>query len=175
MGMYLGGNQVTYNGTVYSGLDLSGAMWLEVNLPSRNLNFLVVDGRVAAGVFGGLNNAGDHLYVRVYGNSSVGARLQLPSDWPIIGGLKILGADVDAAVVGQTKMRISNVTEAVNDLFKNLSVKVGLAGTASILGSDVRAWVILPDVAQSARKGTNWGLDFKLFGSLPDWKLGATG
>ena len=52
--------------------------------------------------------------------------------------------------------------------------QVGLAATGSFLGSDVRVWVILPDVAQSSREDWNWGWDFKFWGSLGRWDWNGT-
>lgn len=45
IGMYLGGDQVEYQGDTYKGLSADGKIWLEVNLPSNSLNFLVFDGQ----------------------------------------------------------------------------------------------------------------------------------
>lgn len=170
VGMYLGGEQVTGNtGRTYNGVNLSGRLRLDVDLPSQSLNFLKFRGNVGAGVYGGLSD--DYrLLVRVYGNSHASAELQFPDSWPLVGGWNILSAGVDAAVAAESEIDVSSGFDAAFDsLFDKLDVQVGLAATGSFLGSDVRVWVILPDVAQNSREDVNWGWDFKFWGSLPGW------
>ncbi len=176
IGMYLGGDQVEYEGTAYTGLAADGRIWLRVDLPSQSLNFLVFDGSLSAGVFGGTNAAGDQLYMRAYGNSRTNARLQFPDSWPLVGGWKLLGVGVDAAIAGQTVADASSgsFSQAMESAFNNLDLQVGLAATGSFLGSDVRVWVVLPDVAQNAREDWNWGWDFKFWGSLGRWNWDGT-
>ncbi len=175
IGMYLGGDQVEYEGTAYTGLAADGRIWLRVDLPSQSLNFLVFDGSLSAGVFGGTNAAGDQLYMRAYGNSRTNARLQFPDSWPLVGGWKLLGVGVDAAIAGQTVADASSgFSQAMESAFNNLDLQVGLAATGSFLGSDVRVWVILPDVARNADEDWNWGWDFKFWGSLGRWNWDGT-
>ena len=173
IGMYLGGDKMTYNGTDYSGLSASGRMWLDIDLPSQRLNFLVFDGELAAGIFGGMN--GNNLYLKGYGNSTAYAELQFPDSWPLVGGWNLFGVGVDTAVSAETLIQgSSDYAGTINSAFENLDLQVGLAATGSFLGSDVRVWVILPDVAQSSREDWNWGWDFKFWGSLGRWDWNGT-
>ncbi len=168
IGMYLGGDKVTYNNTEYTGLSASGRIWLDIDLPSQSLNFLVFDGELAASIFGGMN--GNNLYLRASGNSHASAALQFPDSWPLVGGWNLLGVGVDTAVVADTLIQgSSDYGSTIESAFDNLNLQVGLAATGSFLGSDVRVWVILPDVAQSSHEDWNWGWDFKFWGSLDRW------
>ena len=168
IGMYLGGDKVTYNSTEYTGLSASGRIWLDIDLPSQRLNFLVFDGELAAGIFGGMH--GNDLYLRGYGNSRSYAELQFPDSWPLVGGWNLLGVGVDTAVVADTLIQgSSDYGSTIESAFDNLNLQVGLAATGSFLGSDVRVWVILPDVAQNSKEDYNWGWDFKFWGSLDRW------
>ena len=173
IGMYLGGDKVTYNNQEYTGLSASGKFWLDIDLPSQNQNFLVFDGELAAGIFGGMH--GNDLYLRGYGNSRSYAELQFPDSWPLVGGWNLLGVGVDTAVVADTLIEgSSDYGSTIESAFDNLNLQVGLAATGSFLGSDVRVWVILPDVAQNSREDWNWGWDFKFWGSLDRWNWSGT-
>ena len=168
IGMYLGGDKMTYNNTEYTGLSASGRIWLDIDLPSQSLNFLVFDGELAASIFGGMN--GNNLYLRASGNSHASAALQFPDGWPLVGGWNLLGVGVDTAVVADTLIEgSSDYGSTIESAFDNLNLQVGLAATGSFLGSDVRVWVILPDVAQNSKENYNWGWDFKFWGSLDRW------
>ena len=169
-GMYLNGDKVTYNRKEYKGLTASGKIWMKVDLPSETWNFLTMDGEVAAGIFGGMS--GYDLYMRAYGNSRAEARIQTPNSWgKLIGGKKLAGVGVDAAVVGETWINgeSKNFDTIINKAIDSMKLQVGLAGTTTLLGSGFRVWVIVPDAALDARKNWNWGYDFKFLRSLPRW------
>ena len=104
--MYLGGDKMTYRNEEYSGLAASGRIWLDIDLPSQSLNFLVFDGEMAAGIFGGMN--GSDLYLKGYGNSHASAALQFPDSWPLVGGWNLLGVGVDTAVAAETLIQGSS-------------------------------------------------------------------
>ena len=174
-GMYLNGDKVTYDNNEYKGLTASGKIWMNVDLPSKEWNFLTMGGEVAAGIFGGMN--GLNLYMRAYGNSRAEARIQTPTSWgKLIGGKKLAGVGVDAAVVGQTWINgeSRDFDTIVSSAFDSMKLQVGLAGTTTFLGSGFRVWVIVPDAAQSAKKNWNWGYDFKFLRSLPRWDWDGT-
>lgn len=169
-GMYLNGDKVTYDGTTYTGLSADGKIWMQVALPDQKWNVLTVDGQMAAGIFGGMNRY--DLYMRAYGNSRCEARIQTPTSWgKVLGGKKLAGVGVDAAVVGQTLINgnSKDFDTIVRSAFENMKLQVGLAGTTSFLGSGVRVWAILPDAAQNEKKDTNWGFEYRLLRSLPAW------
>lgn len=173
IGMYLGGDKMTYRNEEYSGLAASGRIWLDIDLPSQSLNFLVFDGEMAAGIFGGMN--GNNLYLKGYGNSHASAALQFPDSWPLVGGWNLLGVGVDTAVAAETLIQgSSDYGDTIESAFNNLDLQLGLAATGSFLGSDVRVWVILPDVAQRSDEDWNWGWDFKFWGSLGRWSWDGT-
>ena len=174
-GMYLNGDKVTYDNKEYKGLTASGKIWMGVDLPSEQWNFLTMNGEVAAGIFGGMS--GLDLYMRAYGNSRAEARIQPPTSWgKLIGGKKLAGVGVDAAVVGQTWINgeSKDFDTIVSSAFNSMKLQVGLAGTTSFLGSGFRVWVIVPDAAQNAEKNWNWGYDFKFLRSLPRWDWDGT-
>lgn len=167
MGLYMGGQHITYQGTEYSGMNFSGKANLEAGLPSVSQNFLKLDSGVALSMYGGLNDVKNKLYVQASGNSRISAELQFPDSWKVIGGLKLLGAGVDVAVGGRTVIPVSgDLGNSFQGAFNNMKLYFGIMGQASLLGSSARLWVILP---KSAATGSWWDFEFYFLKGLPEW------
>ena len=166
VGVYLGGQ--TIDG--YTGYSFNGETWLKAGLPSVSMNFIKMDNAMSLGVFGGVNNSNSEALLRVTGNAKSNVEIQFPDSWPVIGGWNLLGAELNAAAGAQTVTNFSgSIGDIFDDTFENLDIYLGVAATASFLGSEGRVWVILPDVVDDSAEGKYWGYDYKLAGELPDW------
>ena len=167
LGLYIGGQRVNYRGTDYSGIRFSGQAHLVAGLPSVSKNWLKLNSGVSLGLFGGLNDAQNSLYVQASGNSHISAEFQFPDSWDVIGGMNLLGAGVDIVVGGQTVIPVSgSIGNGFSGAFNNMKLYMGAMGQASLLGCNARVWVILP---KSAATGDWWGYTFKVWKSLPGW------
>ena len=166
VGVYLGAQ--TIDG--YTGGSFNGEVWLRAGLPSVGMNFIKMDNALSLGVFGGVNSSGTQALLRVTGNAKSDVEIQFPDSWPVIGGWNLLGAELNAAAGAQTVMPFTgSVGSIFEESFNNLDIYLGVAATASLLGSEGRVWVLLPDVVNDSREGVNWGYDYKLAGELPEW------
>ena len=165
----------TYNGTPYKGVYLVGSEALELNLPSTELDVIVLKSSIELGAFGGVNEGQDRLYLGIGANGKVQGILQIPSNFfiPCLRGAKLSQTDIQLIIGGQTTARISgvSVSEGMKDAFNNIDVYLGAMAQSTNWLYDVRAWVILPNIIKTDfKKGAGWDLEGKLIKKLPEWK-----
>lgn len=171
----LNGQERTYNGTPYKGVYLVGSEALELNLPSTELDVIVLKSSIELGAFGGVNENKDKLYLGIGANGKVQGILQIPSNFfiPCLRGAKLSQTDIQLIIGGQTTARISgiSVSEGMKDAFNNINVYLGAMAQTTNWLYDVRAWVILPNIIKTDfEKGKGWDLEGKLIKKLPEWK-----
>lgn len=171
----LNGQKRTYNGTDYEGVYLVGSAALELNLPSTELDVIVLDSSIELGAFGGVNKNKDKLYLGIGANGKVQGILQIPSNFfiPCLRGVKLSQTDIQLIIGGQTEFPISNVSvsEGMKQAFNNTNVYLGAMAQSTNWLYDVRAWVILPNIIKTNfENGKGWGLEGKLIKKLPEWK-----
>ena len=171
----LNGQERTYNGTPYTGVYLVGSEALELNLPSTELDVIVLKSSIELGAFGGVNENKDKLYLGIGANGKVQGILQIPSNFfiPCLRGAKLSQTDIQLIIGGQTEFPISNVSvsEGMKDAFNNINVYLGAMAQTTNWLYDVRAWVILPNIIKTDfEKGKGWDLEGKLIKKLPEWK-----
>ena len=171
----LNGQERTYNGTPYKGVYLVGSEALELNLPSTELDVIVLKSSIELGAFGGVNEGQDRLYLGIGANGKVQGILQIPSNFfiPCLRGAKLSQTDIQLIIGGQTTARISgvSVSEGMKDAFNNIDVDLGAMAQSTNWLYDVRAWVILPNIIKTDfKKGAGWDLEGKLIKKLPEWK-----
>lgn len=171
----LNGQERTYNGTPYKGVYLVGSEALELNLPSTELDVIVLDSSIELGAFGGVNEDQNRLYLGIGANGKVQGILQIPSNFfiPCLRGAKLSRTDIQLIIGGQTEFPISNVSvsEGMKQVFNNTNVYLGAMAQSTNWLYDVRAWVILPNIIKTNfEKGKGWGLEGKLIKKLPEWK-----
>lgn len=171
----LNGQERTYNGTPYTGVYLVGSEALELNLPSTELDVIVLKSSIELGAFGGVNEDQNRLYLGIGANGKVQGILQIPSNFfiPCLRGAKLSQTDIQLIIGGQTEFPISNVSvsEGMKDAFNNINVYLGAMAQTTNWLYDVRAWVILPNIIKTDfEKGKGWDLEGKLIKKLPEWK-----
>ena len=171
----LNGQERTYNGTPYKGVYLVGSEALELNLPSTELDVIVLKSSIELGAFGGVNENKDKLYLGIGANGKVQGILQIPSNFfiPCLRGAKLSQTDIQLIIGGQTEFPISNVSvsEGMKQAFNNTNVYLGAMAQSTNWLYDVRAWVILPNIIKTDfEKGKGWDLEGKLIKKLPEWK-----
>ena len=164
VGVYLGAQTITNDNISYTGGSFNGEIWLKAGLPSVSMNFIKMDNALSLGVFGGVSSNPMQALLRVTGNAKSDVEIQFPDSWPVIGGWNLLGAELNAAAGAQTVVPFTgSVGSIFEESFNNLDIYLGVAATASLLGSDGRVWVIYDS------NGSDWGYDYKLAGELPKW------
>ena len=173
----LNGQERTYNGTPYKGVYLVGSEALELNLPSTELDVIVLDSSIELGAFGGTGtkDGQNYLHLGIGANGKVQGILQIPSNFfiPCLRGAKLSQTDIQLIIGGQTEFPISNVSvsEGMKDAFNNINVYLGAMAQTTNWLYDVRAWVILPNIIKTDfKKGAGWDLEGKLLSKLPGWK-----
>ena len=173
----LNGQERTYNGTPYKGVYLVGSEALELNLPSTELDVIVLDSSIELGAFGGTGtkDGQNYLHLGIGANGKVQGILQIPSNFfiPCLRGAKLSKTDIQLIIGGQTTARISgaSVSESMKDAFNNIDVYLGAMAQSTNWLYDVRAWVILPNIIKTDfEKGAGWDLEGKLIKKLPEWK-----
>ena len=173
----LNGQERTYNGTPYKGVYLVGSEALELNLPSTELDVIVLDSSIELGAFGGTGtkDGQNYLHLGIGANGKVQGILQIPSNFfiPCLRGAKLSQTDIQLIIGGQTEFPISNVSvsEGMKDAFNNIDVYLGAMAQTTNWLYDVRAWVILPNIIKTDfEKGKGWDLEGKLIKKLPEWK-----
>ena len=168
----LNGQEREYKGTTYKGIYLAGSEELELNLPSKTIDVIVLKSSIELGAFGGVNGSKDTLYLGIGANGIVKGRVQIPKDVPVVGGLKLLSTDVDRIVGGQTTMPISgaSVSESMKDAFKNIDVYLGAMAEVDAKIIDVRVWVLVPQIVHTGfQRGGGWDVEHRWIKSLPEW------
>ena len=171
----LNGQERTYNGTPYKGVYLVGSEALELNLPSTELDVIVLDSSIELGAFGGVNEDQNRLYLGIGANGKVQGILQIPSNFfiPCLRGAKLSRTDIQLIIGGQTEFSIRNVSvnEGMKQAVNNIDVYLGAMAQSTNWLYDVRAWVILPNIIKTDfEKGKGWDLEGKLIKKLPEWK-----
>ena len=173
----LNGQERTYNDTPYKGVYLVGSEALELNLPSTELDVIVLDSSIELGAFGGTGtkDGQNYLHLGIGANGKVQGILQIPSNFfiPCLRGAKLSRTDIQLIIGGQTEFPISNVSvsEGMKDAFNNIDVYLGAMAQSTNWLYDVRAWVILPNIIKTDfEKGKGWDLEGKLIKKLPEWK-----
>lgn len=171
----LNGQERKYGNETYTGIYFAGSEALELNLPSTELDVIVLKSSIELGAFGGVNENKDKLYLGIGANGKVQGILQIPSNFfiPCLRGAKLSQTDIQLIIGGQTTARISNVSvsEGMKDAFNNINVYLGAMAQTTNWLYDVRAWVILPNIIKTDfEKGKGWDLEGKLIKKLPEWK-----
>lgn len=168
----LNGQERKYGNETYTGIYFAGSEALELNLPSTELDVIVLKSSIELGAFGGVNENKDKLYLGIGANGIVKGRVQIPKDVPVVGGLKLLSTDVDLIVGGQTTMPISgaSVSESMKDAFKNIDVYLGAMAEVDAKIIDVRVWVLVPQIVHTGfQRGGGWDVEHRWIKSLPEW------
>ena len=171
----LNGQERKYGNETYTGIYFAGSEALELNLPSTELDVIVLKSSIELGAFGGVNEGQDRLYLGIGANGKVQGILQIPSNFfiPCLRGAKLSQTDIQLIIGGQTTARISgiSVSEGMKDAFNNINVYLGAMAQTTNWLYDVRAWVILPNIIKTDfKKGAGWNLEGKLIKKLPEWK-----
>ena len=171
----LNGQEQKYGNETYTGIYFAGSEALELNLPSTELDVIVLKSSIELGAFGGVNENKDKLYLGIGANGKVQGILQIPSNFfiPCLRGAKLSQTDIQLIIGGQTTARISgiSVSEGMKDAFNNINVYLGAMAQTTNWLYDVRAWVILPNIIKTDfEKGKGWDLEGKLIKKLPEWK-----
>ena len=168
----LNGQEREYKNETYKGIYLAGSEELELNLPSKTIDVIVLDSSIVLGAFGGVNEDKDNLYLGIGANGIVKGRVQIPKDVPVVGGLKLLSTDVDLVVGGQTTAPISggSVSEGMKQAFKNIDVYLGAMAEVDAKIIDVRVWVLVPQIVHTGfQRGGGWDVEHRWIKSLPEW------
>lgn len=171
----LNGQERKYGNETYTGIYFAGSEALELNLPSTELDVIVLKSSIELGAFGGVNEDQNRLYLGIGANGKVQGILQIPSNFfiPCLRGAKLSQTDIQLIIGGQTTARISgvSVSEGMKDAFNNINVYLGAMAQTTNWLYDVRAWVILPNIIKTDfEKGKGWDLEGKLIKKLPEWK-----
>lgn len=174
----LNGQEREYKNVTYNGIYLAGSEELELNLPSRTIDVIVLNSSIELGAFGGVNKNTDTLYLGIGANGIVKGTIQVPSDIPVVGGIPLSNMDVNLIVGGQTTMPISgaSVSERMKDAFKNIDVYLGAMAEVDVKIIDVRVWVLVPQIVKTGfRRGEGWGVEHRWVKKLPKWDWEAHG
>ena len=174
----LNGQERTYNGTPYTGIYLAGSEKLELNLPSKTINVIVLNSSIELGAFGGVNGSKDTLYLGIGANGIVKGTIQVPSDIPVVGGIPLTKMDVNLIVGGQTTFPIKNtsVSGSMKQAFKAVDIYLGAMAEVDVKIIDVRVWVLVPQIVKTNfRRGEGWGVEHRWAKKLPKWDWEAHG
>ena len=178
--LQLNGQERTYNGVTYKGIYFGGSEELALNLPSNTLDIFAINNAIKLGAFGGANENKDIVYLGIGANGIVKGRLQIPSSLgiPFLSGIKLSSTDIDLIVGGQTTfpVRNANVSESMEQAFKNVDVYLGAMAGVDIKIIDARVWVLVPHIVQTNfRMGGGWDIETKWLGKLPEWDWSSKG
>lgn len=174
-GLDLYGEKRNYNQTEYTGLNLSGFKILNAFFPNKQTDIIAVNTSIRLGGFGGINlPEKDKLFLHVYGNGLARAGVKFPSEIPCslfknLQDKEILGALLNLTAGVQTEIPIRNtdVKDAVVDSLKGIDMYIGACATGTLIGSEARVWVLMPDAIEP-EWDKNWGVDFALFSTLDE-------
>ena len=178
--LQLNGQERTYQGNTYKGIYFGGSEELALNLPSNTLDIFTIDTAIKLGAFGGANENKDTVYLGIGANSIVKGQLQIPSSLgiPFLSGIKLPSTDIDLIVGGQTTFPVTNanVSESMEQAFKNVDVYLGAMAGVDIKIIDARVWVLVPQIVQTNfRMGGGWDIETKWLGKLPEWDWSSKG
>ena len=178
--LQLNGQERTYQGKTYKGVYFGGSQELALNLPSKTLDIFTIDNAIKLGAFGGANENKDTVYLGIGANGIVEGKLQIPSSLgiPFLSGLELSRTDINLIVGGQTTfpVRNANVSESMEQAFKNVDVYLGAMAGVDIKIIDARVWVLVPHIVQTNfRMGGGWDIETKWLGKLPEWDWSSKG
>ena len=178
--LQLNGQERTYNGVTYKGIYFGGSEELALNLPSNTLDIFAINNAIKLGAFGGADQNKDTVYLGIGANGIVKGRLQIPSSLgiPFLSGIKLSSTDIDLIVGGQTTFPVTNanVSESMEQAFKNVDVYLGAMAGVDIKIIDARVWVLVPHIVQTNfRMGGGWDIETKWLGKLPEWDWSSKG
>ena len=178
--LQLNGQERTYQGKTYKGIYFGGSQELALNLPSKTLDIFTIDNAIKLGAFGGANENKDTVYLGIGANGIVEGKLQIPSSLgiPFLSGLELSRTDIDLIVGGQTTFPVTNanVSESMEQAFKNVDVYLGAMAGVDIKIIDARVWVLVPHIVQTNfRMGGGWDIETKWLGKLPEWDWSSKG
>ena len=178
--LQLNGQERTYQGKTYKGIYFGGSEELALNLPSNTLDIFAINNAIKLGAFGGADQNKDTVYLGIGANGIVKGRLQIPSSLgiPFLSGIKLSSTDIDLIVGGQTTFPITNanVSESMEQAFKNVDVYLGAMAGVDIKIIDARVWVLVPHIVQTNfRMGGGWDIETKWLGKLPEWDWSSKG
>ena len=177
--LQLNGQERTYQGNTYKGIYFGGSEELALNLPSNTLDIFTINTAIRLGAFGGANQNKDTVYLGIGANSIVKGQLQIPSSLgiPFLSGIKLPSTDIDLIVGGQTTFPVTNanVSESMEQAFKNVDVYLGAMAGVDIKIIDARVWVLVPQIVQTNfRMGGGWDIETKWL-KLPEWDWSSKG
>ena len=178
--LQLNGQERTYKGVTYKGIYFGGSEELALNLPSNTLDIFAINNAIKLGAFGGADQNKDTVYLGIGANGIVKGRLQIPSSLgiPFLSGIKLSSTDIDLIVGGQTTFPVTNanVSESMEQAFKNVDVYLGAMAGVDIKIIDARVWVLVPHIVQTNfRMGGGWDIETKWLGKLPEWDWSSKG
>ena len=178
--LQLNGQERTYKGDTYKGIYFGGSEELALNLPSKTLDIFTINTAIMLGAFGGANQNKDTVYLGIGANGIVKGRLQIPSSLgiPFLSGLELSRTDINLIVGGQTTFPVTNanVSESMEQAFKNVDVYLGAMAGVDIKIIDARVWVLVPHIVQTNfRMGGGWDIETKWLGKLPEWDWSSKG
>lgn len=178
--LQLNGQERTYQGKTYKGIYFGGSQELALNLPSKTLDIFTIDNAIKLGAFGGANENKDTVYLGIGANGIVEGKLQIPSSLgiPFLNGLELSRTDINLIVGGQTTFPVTNanVSESMEQAFKNVDVYLGAMAGVDIKIIDARVWVLVPHIVQTNfRMGGGWDIETKWLGKLPEWDWSSKG
>ncbi len=168
----LNGQERSYRNETYKGIYFSGSEALKLNLPNNTINAIVLDSSVELGAFGGVNGRKDTVFLGVGANGIVRGRVQIPKDFPLIGGFGANVGNINLIVGGQTTAPIRgvSVSEGMKQAFKNVDIYLGAMVGVNIRLFDTRVWVLLPNIIDTNfRRGGGWDIEFRWIKSLSKW------
>lgn len=178
--LQLNGQERTYQGNTYKGIYFGGSEELALNLPSNTLDIFAINNAIKLGAFGGADQNKTTVYLGIGANGIVKGRLQIPSSLgiPFLSGIKLSSTDIDLIVGGQTTFPVTNanVSESMEQAFKNVDVYLGAMAGVDIKIIDARVWVLVPHIVQTNfRMGGGWDIETKWLGKLPEWDWSSKG
>ena len=178
--LQLNGQERTYQGNTYKGIYFGGSEELALNLPSNTLDIFAINNAIKLGAFGGADQNKTTVYLGIGANGIVKGRLQIPSSLgiPFLSGIKLSSTDIDLIVGGQTTFPVTNanVSESMEQAFKNVDVYLGAMAGVDIKIIDARVWVLVPHIVQTNfRMGGGWDIETKWLGKLPEWDWSTKG
>lgn len=168
----LNGQERSYKSETYKGIYFSGSEALKLNLPNNTINAIVLDSSIELGAFGGVNGRKDTVFLGVGANGIVNGRVQIPKNFPLIGGFGANVGNINLVVGGQTiaPIRGVSVSEGMKQAFKNVDLYLGAMAGVNIRLFDTRVWVLLPNIIDTNfRRGGGWDIEFRWIKSLPTW------
>ena len=119
-----------------------------------------------------MNDSKDNLYLAIGANGTVAGRVQIPSNSPVLAGKGFNVGNINLIVGGQTAFPIRNVSveEGMKQAFENVDVYLGVVAEVGGWLASARAWVLVPKIVETNfREGGGWGIEFKVFGYMPEW------